>query len=70
MYIDYSFAKVITILGLSKMKAEKMNRGNRSLSHLIEMGTDRFSDSPHFLYAMQLVTPIVVAIAVSMLISN
>ena len=26
--------------------------------------------SPHFLYAMQLVTPIVVAIAVSMLISN
>ena len=26
MYIDYSFAKVITILGLSKMKAEKMNR--------------------------------------------
>lgn len=27
MYIDYSFAKVITILGLSKMKAEKMNRG-------------------------------------------
>lgn len=30
MYIDYSFAKVITILGLSKMKAEKMNRGDRS----------------------------------------
>ena len=28
------------------------------------------SVSPHFLYAMQLVTPIVVAIAVSMLISN
>jgi hypothetical protein len=23
MYIDYSFAKVITILGLSKIKAEK-----------------------------------------------
>ena len=29
MYIDYSFAKVITILGLSKMKAEKMNRGEQ-----------------------------------------
>ena len=52
------------------MKAEKMNRGDRSLSHLIEMGTDRFSVSPHFLYAMHEVTPIVVAIAVSMLISN
>lgn len=31
MYIDYSFAKVITILGLSKMKAGKMNRGGQVL---------------------------------------
>ena len=30
MYIDYSFAKVITILGLSKIKAENVHRRDGS----------------------------------------